>query len=213
MITSGTMSSSTLSETRIVGAAKRRAGGSFEGVSLAAYRRLLGSALRAAEAAGIRRPAAATKLCAAGVPPHLAKVYEIWPGQQKRSMEDLGKLLSAAREEVSRLHAIFSRVRGRLGNETLEAVFRVFPEGDIRPCREMDGEFSEEEKKACRMIYSLYTLGIGASPEVHGLLSRVLTQKLSPVQNGGRRKTAGGGVRRVKTPRAATQRTARRVAA
>lgn len=97
-------------------------------------------------------------------------------------MEDLGRLLSAAREEVSRLHAIFTRVRGRMGDETLEAVLRVLPGGDIRPCREMDDEFSDEEKKACRMIYSLYTLGIGATPEVRALLSKVLTQKLSPVR-------------------------------
>jgi hypothetical protein len=174
------MSSQTPHASGFAGAIRRRSAGSFEGVSLAAYRRLLGSALGAAEAAGFRRATTAAKLCEAGVPPHLAKVYEIWPGQQRKSMEDLGRLLSAARKEVSRLHAIFTRVRGRMGDETLEAVLRVLPGGDIRPCREMDDEFTAEEKRACRMIYSLYTLGIGATPEVRTLLSKVLTQKLSP---------------------------------
>lgn len=194
--------------TTLSGIVRRRAPGSFEGVSLAAYRRLLSSALSAAEEAGFRRAASAAKLCEAGVPPHLAKVYEIWPLQQKKSMEDLGRLLASGRTEATKLHAIFSRVRARMGDETLEAILRVLPGGDIRPCREMDEEFSDEEKEACRMLYSLYTLGIGSTPEVRRMLSKVLTQKLSP-EGGARRKSATSN-RRVKKP--TTKTTARAVA-
>lgn len=136
----------------------------------------------AAEKAGVRGVTSAAKLCSGGVPPHLAKVYEIWPAQQKKSMEELGRLLTTSQEEAVRMHTIFSRVRSRMGDETLEAVLRVVPSGDIRPCLEMADEFRAEEKRACQMIYSLYTLGIGATTEVRGMLSKVLSQKLSPIR-------------------------------
>ncbi len=140
--------------------AKRLQPGNFEGVSLAAYRRLLVAAIAAAQEKE--------------VPPHLARVHKLWPAQQEKSLQVLASLMRDGQEEIQKRHFRFNAVRERIGEDILEALLRVTPKGEIRPCREAEGELDPEEQEACHTIYSLYTLAIGTDSKVRKMLAKVL---------------------------------------
>jgi len=157
---------------------KRRSAGSFEGISLAAYKRLLPSALAAAQNAGFARAAQARELCEAGVPPHLAKVCEIWPEQQKKSLAALAQIRDAGGREIARKYSVFTTVRKELGEAVLESMFRVMPDGEIRLDCDSAGDLGSDHEECCRTIYALYALSIGSTGEIRSLLSRLLAASI-----------------------------------
>lgn len=182
------------------GAVRRREAGSFEGISLGAYRRLLGTAIRAAHDAGAGEQSDTRILSEHGVPPHLAKVYGVWHAQQKQALSELSRMMDAGKTKVARIHSTFSNLRGRVGEEVLEAMMRVYPNGEIGFSGGASGIFSEEEEEACRSIYTLYTLAITAPPEARKMIAVILSggrcAGLSTQRKKGARESGGAGRKR-----------------
>jgi hypothetical protein len=173
------MGSQAIKTGKSINIVKKRTAGSFEGISLAAYKRLLPSALMRVQETGISSEAGISKLCSAGVPPHLAKVYELWTKQRARAMEELFRIRDAEGQELARKHAVFSFVKKSVGETTLETMMRVTASGEIRLDHDYAGELNSEQESCCGTIYALYSLALASTREVRKLLSRILASKIN----------------------------------
>lgn len=145
------------------------------GVSLAAYKRLLPCAIEAV--AKDKRPGERVALA-----PHLNKVYETWPLQQKQAMLKISQMGTRSRGWVVRRKKTFAQLRGKFGEVTLDGIFRVSWEGEIwfdkEEAEAKNVTLGKFEVEACVFMYSFYTLVIGAPTEVKHKLASMLASKL-----------------------------------
>jgi hypothetical protein len=154
----------------------------FAGISLAAYKRLLNTAIEAAVKSGCHRAASISDLTGAGLAPHLAKVYSIWHKQQKKSMEKTIELLTQRKSWLASRKRNFSAMRKKLGDEKLDALFRVNEDGEITlDSHAVEGgvKLTQLQKESCLAMYPLYTLILGSPKEVRVKLAEALALKLS----------------------------------
>jgi len=145
------------------------------GISLAAYKRLLPCAIETVA----KERFSGDKVVLA---PHLNKVYETWPLQQKQAMLKISQMGTRSRGWVARRKKTFAQLRSKFGEVTLDGIFRVSWEGEIWFDKEEAvankvslGKF---EVEACVFMYSFYTLVIGAPNEVKHKLANMLASKL-----------------------------------
>lgn len=143
---------------------------------MGAYKRLLPCAL---EAASGDAGEGAGKWMA----PHLSKVYTMWPAQQKQAMTKIAQMGKQSKNWITRRKKTFGQLRAKLGEVALDGVFRVTWEGEIIFDREeAEGrgiKFSRAEVESCLMLYSFYTLALGAPREVKSKLAEMLANKLA----------------------------------
>jgi hypothetical protein len=152
----------------------------FSGISLSAYKRLLGSAIEAASKSGRCGARSVGELTEAGLAPHLAKVYSIWSRQQKLSMEKTIEMLGRKKSWLAVRKKTFSALRERVGEEKLDSLFRIDECGEIVFDPSGGGPtLSAKEKEACLSMYPLYTLVLGAPRELKVKLATALALKLS----------------------------------
>lgn len=139
---------------------------------MAAYKRLLPCALEAVAGGATGEQLA----------PHLNKVYSTWPEQQKRAMNLVSQIGSRSKIWVSGRKRTFTRLRDRLGETELDGIFRVTWTGEIVFDREeaqvREISLKKQEIESCILMYSFYTLVLGAPYEVKSRLAELLASKL-----------------------------------
>jgi hypothetical protein len=145
----------------------------FQGISLAAYKRLLPCALETMATSGEGGQVLA---------PHLQKVFDVWPKQQRLAMAQIVNMSKRSKAWVRRRKKTFEERRCSLGETTMDAVFRVLWNGaivfDAEEARERRAKFSKLDVESCILMYSFYTLVIGAPAEVKIKLAEMLAGKL-----------------------------------